>query len=136
MTVRLAQRGDVPAMVAELQRHHGEHGMSWPFDSVRLSILCAHAIDADNWLALTGPDLLLLARYFDCEFGSGRHALERIVRVPPGQLDAVLAVYERWARDNGCVDAPLGCIRRHAAFARLYARHGYRLAETTFIKTL
>lgn len=123
-------------MLRELQRHHEEHSFTWRFDRVRLSILCANAIEADDWLALVGDDALLLARWFDCEFGSGRHAVERLVRVPAGGLNEMLYEYERWARENKCVDVALGCVRRHATFARLYARNGYAIAETTFVKTL
>jgi len=135
-SIRPATRADIPAMLVELQKHHEEHAFTWRFDRVQLSLLCAHAISAPDWLALTGAGTLLLACWFDCEFGSGRHAIERIVRVPPGALDAVLTEYERWARVNGCADATLGCVRRHAAFSRLYARKGYSVAETTFVKTL
>lgn len=134
--IRLATRDDIPAMLASLQKHHAAHRLEWQFDRVRLSIVCANAIAASDWLALVGDGALLLARWFDCEFGSGRHAMERALWSEHGQGPALIAEYEQWARDAGCVDSSLSCMRRPDAFARLYGRLGYRIAETTFVKTL
>jgi len=134
--IRLATRDDIPAMLASLRKHHAAHGFAWSFDRVRLSVVCAHAIAADDWLALIGDGALLLARWFDCEFGSGRHAIERALWSEHGHGPALIAEYERWARAAGCVDSALSSMRRPDAFARLYGRRGYRMAETTFVKTL
>lgn len=134
--IRRATRDDIPAMLSSLRKHHAAHAFAWPFDRVRLSVVCAHAIEADDWLALVGDGALLLARWFDCEFGSGRHAIERALWSERGQGPVMISEFERWARDAGCVDASLSCMRRPDAFARLYGRLGYRIAETTFVKTL
>jgi GNAT superfamily N-acetyltransferase len=134
--IRPATCDDIPAMLSALRKHHAAHGFEWPFDRVRLSIVCAHAIDAPDWLALVDDDALLLARWFECEFGSGRHAIERALWSERGQGPALIAEYERWARATGCVDAALSSMRRPDAFARLYGRLGYRVAETTFVKPL
>ncbi len=134
--IRPAQITDAPAMLHELRLHHAEHAFAWPFDRVRLSITLANALDRTDRLVLTGEGVLLIASWFDCEFGSGRHAIERILRVPAGQLDTVLAAFEGWARANGCVDVALGCVRRHDVFMRLYRSRGYQRAETTFVKAL
>ncbi len=136
LVVRIATRSDIPAMLVMLRKHHAAHSFEWPFDRVRLSIVCAHAIEAEDWLALIGDDALLLARWFDCEFGSGRHAIERALWSGRGQGRALIAEYERWALANGCVDAALSCIGKPDVFARLYGRLGYHVAETTFVKTL
>lgn len=135
-TVRPATRDDIPAMLGMLRQHHAVHRFEWRFDPVRLSIVCAHAIEAPDWLALIGDGALLLARWFDCEFGSGRHAVERALWSEHGQGPALIAGFERWARAAGCVDAALSSMRRPDAFARLYGRLGYRIAETTFVKAL
>lgn len=134
--IRRAVRDDIPAMLASLRKHHAAHRFAWPFDRVRLSIVCAHAIQADDWLALVGDGALLLARWFDCEFGSGRHAIERALWAEHGQGAVLIAEYERWSRANGCVDAALSCMGKPEVFARLYGRRGYLPAETTFVKTL
>jgi hypothetical protein len=134
--MRLATHADMPVMLAALRDHHDDHRFDWPFDAVRLSMTLAHAIEAPDWLALTGGGLLL-ARWFDCEFGSGRHAVERLVRADvPGVLDEIVAAFEAWARANGCRDIAFCCVRRHDTFARLYARHGCALAESVFVKPL
>lgn len=134
--IRRAARDDIPAMLASLKKHHAAHSFEWPFDRVRLSIVCANAITAPDWLALVGDGALLLARWFDCEFGSGRHAIERALWAEHGQGSALIAEYEHWARSHDCVDIALSSMRRPDAFARLYGRKGYRLAESTFVKTL
>lgn len=133
--IRLATRDDIPAMLTSLRKHHAAHGFAWPFDRVRLSVVCARAIEAEDWLALVSDGALLLARWFDCEFGSGRHAIERALWSERGQGRALISEFERWARDAGCVDAALSSMRRPDAFARLYGRLGYHMAETTFVKT-
>jgi GNAT superfamily N-acetyltransferase len=134
--IRRATRDDIPAMLVSLRKHHATHAFAWSFDRVRLSAVCAHAIESDEWLALVGDRALLLARWFDCEFGSGRHAIERALWAERGQGASLIAEYEQWARDAGCVDAALSSMRRPDAFARLYGRLGYRMAETTFVKPL
>jgi len=134
--IRRATRDDIPAMLASLRKHHATHRFQWQFDRVRLSVLCASAIEADDCLALVGDGALLLARWFDCEFGSGRHAVERALWSEHGQGPTLISEFEQWARSNGCVDAALSCMRRPDAFARLYGRLGYRVAETTFVKAL
>lgn len=134
--IRLAARDDIPAMLAILRRHHSLHRFDWRFDPVRLSMLLAHAIAAPDWLVITGDGVLLLARYFECEFGSGRHALERVLYAERGAGSALIDRYEQWARANGCVSTSLSSMRKPTAFARLYRRLGYRLAETAFVKAL
>ncbi len=136
MAIRAATRKDIPAMLTSLRKHHAAHGFEWSFDRVRLSVVCANAITSPDWLALVDDSALLLARWFDCEFGSGRHAIERALWSERGQGPALIAEFEQWARANGCVDAALSSMRRPDAFARLYGRRGYRLAETTFVKAL
>lgn len=134
--IRLATRDDIPSMLTSLRKHHAAHGFEWPFDRVQLSVLCAHAISEPDWLALVDGGALLLARWFDCEFGSGRHAVERALWSERGQGPALIAEYEQWARSAGCVDAALSCMGKPEVFARLYGRSGYGPAETTFVKAL
>lgn len=134
--IRRATRTDIQAMLSSLRKHHAAHEFEWPFDRVRLSFVCANAIEANDWLALVGDNALLLARWFDCEFGSGRHAIERALWSERGEGPALIAVYEQWARASGCVDAALSCMGKPEVFARLYGRRGYLPAETTFVKTL
>lgn len=132
-----AERPDIPAMLGLLKTHHVEHAFAWPFDPVRLSMTLAHAIEADDWLALTGDGALLLASSYDSPMGAGRLAVEHIVRAAkPGQLREMLTIYETWARKHGCASISLGCVRRPNTFARLYGRHGYSIAETIFVKAL
>lgn len=134
--IRRATRNDIPAMLASLRKHHAAHGFAWPFDRVQLSIVCAGAIAADDWLALVDDGALLLARWFDCEFGSGRHAIERALWAEHGQGLTLIDEFEQWARANGCVDVALSCMSKPEVFARLYGRRGYLPTETTFVKTL
>lgn len=135
--IRHAVRDDIPAMLSLLKRHHTEHAFSWPFDAVRLSMTLANAVEADDWLALTGDGALLLASSYESPMGAGRLAVEHIVRAAkPGHLREMLTIYEAWARDQGCQSVSLGCVRRHNTFARLYGRHGFTMAETIFVKAL
>lgn len=135
--IRVAARADIPAMLELLKLHHAEHDFGWPFDPVRLSMTLAHAIEADDWLALTGEGALLLASRYESPMGAGRLAVEHIVRAAlPGQFRELLAAYEDWARGQGCTSVSLGCVRRHNSFARLYGRNGYSIAETVFVKAL
>ena len=137
MAVRKANRNDIPALLALMKRHHAEHDFAWSFDPVRLSMTLAHAIAAADWLCLVGNGAMLLAQAFDSPLGAGRLAVEHIVRAAqPGQFAAMLRDYERWARLQGCGSITLACVRKPAAFARLYGRHGFRPAETVFIKAL
>lgn len=134
--IRRAARDDIPAMLSSLRKHHEAHAFAWPFDRVRLSIVCAHAIEADDWLALVDDGGLLLARWFACEFGSGRHAVERALWSERGQGPVLIAEFEQWARSAGCVDSALSCMGKPEVFARLYGRLGYSVAEITFVKSL
>jgi hypothetical protein len=134
--IRLAVRDDMPALLAALRDHHEEHAFAWRFDPALLSMTLAHAIDAPDWMVLTGGGLLL-AQAFDSPLGAGRLAVEHVVRAGvPGAFDEIVAAYEAWARAQGCRQTALGCIARHDTFARLYARHGYALAESVFVKPL
>jgi hypothetical protein len=134
--IRLATRDDMPALLAALRDHHEEHVFAWRFDPALMSLTLTRAIDAPDWLALTGGGLLL-AQAFDSPLGAGRLAVEHVVRADlPGAFDEIVAAYEAWARAQGCLQTALGCIERHDAFARLYARHGYALAESVFVKAL
>lgn len=124
-------------MLEILKRHHEEHDFAWPFDPARLSLTLTHAIDADDWLVLTGDGALLLVSAYESPMGAGRMAVEHIVRAAKsGQFRSILPVYEAWAREQGCRSVSLGCVRRHNAFSRLYGRHGYSIAETVFVKVL
>lgn len=135
--IRAAGRADIPAMLEILKRHHEEHDFAWPFDPARLSLTLTHAIEAEDWLCLCGEGALLLASAYESPMGAGRLAVEHIVRATqPGQFREMLAAYEAWARKQGCRSVSLGCVRRHNAFSRLYGRHGYSIAETTFVKAL
>ena len=134
--IRRATRDDIPAMLASPRKHHDAHAFAWSFDRVRLSIVCANAIEADDWLALVGDGAVLLARWFDCEFGSGRHAVERALWSERGQGPALIAEYEQWARSAGCADAALSCMGKPEVFARLYGRSGYVPTKATFVKPL
>lgn len=132
-----ASRDDIPTMLTLLQMHYNEHTFDWSFDPVRLSMTLMNAIEADDWLALTGDGALLLASAYESPMGAGRLAVEHIVRTArPGQFRELLAAYEAWAREQGCRTVSLGCVRRHNSFARLYSRHGYSTAETIFAKAL
>ncbi len=131
--IRKAQRSDIPALIALCKRHHEEKKIVRPFDPVRLSMTLAHAIQTDDWLVLIGEGAILIAMTFDCPLGSGRLTKELLVR---GPLAEMVPLYEAWARVRGSVECSLGCTERPEAFARLYGRHGYRLAETIFTKRL
>lgn len=135
--IRPAEHADIPDILGLLKRHHEEHGFVWPFDPARLSLTLTHAIEADDWLVLTDDGALLIASAYESPMGAGRLAVEHIVRTAKsGQFREILAVYETWAREQGCRSVSLGCVRRHNAFSRLYGRHSYSMTETIFVKAL
>lgn len=137
MTIRRAVRGDIPALVLICKRHHKEEKFGWPFDPAQISMTLAHAIDAADWLCLTGNKSILLASAYISPMGAGRIAVEHIIRSErAGQFDALRNAYEAWARSLGCVMTSLGCTSNVPAFARLYRRGGYRHGETIFVKVL
>lgn len=134
--IRPATPKDIPALVDLFQKQHAEMGCSWSIDASTLAGTFSQAITAPDWLCLTGDGCLLLAACFESPLGAGRIAQELCFCVTPGNLDGLLRFYEDWARSRGCRTASVACEQRHQAFARLYGRHGYALAESTFSKVL
>lgn len=134
--IRPAVVADVSNLVAAFKAHHRGMGVDWPVDTAVLAATFRRAIAEPDWLCLTGEGCLLLAVSFDSPLGAGRLAQELCVSASAGNLDAVIKLYEDWARSRGCRRASLGCEQRHATFARLYGRRGYALAESNFMKVL
>lgn len=133
--IREAKPEDIPALLEHCRAHHREKALPFPFDAVKLSMTLSGAINSPDWLVLIGPRSMLLAFCFDDLFGGGRYAFERLIRAD-NDLEELLARFEGWARGQGCLTASLASLERHETFARLYRRHGYRLAESVYSKVL
>lgn len=136
--IKVAQVQDMDSILAMCRSHHDEQKFEWPFSPERISMVVANAIYNDDWLCLTGPKCLLIARIVDdCEFGSPAFALERIFRSSSREYSSqILDYFEDWAKSRGCDRAILGTTHRHDAFQRMYRARGYDLAETLFCKKL
>lgn len=134
--IRPAVLDDITDLVAAFEAHHSSMGCAWVVDRAVLSRTFAQAIASPDWLCLTGDGCLMLAVVFESPLGAGRLAQELCVSAGRGRFDALLDLYEDWARAKGCQRVALGCEQRHATFARLYGRRGYALAESTFMKVL
>lgn len=134
--IRRAFFSDVPDLVALFEQQHQEMGCAWSINKTKLAETFAHAIGSPDWLCLTGDGCLLLAACFESPVGAGKLAQEIAYSATPSDSDEVIRLYEQWARAKGCRSASLSCERKHNAFARLYGRRGYSIAETTFSKVL
>jgi hypothetical protein len=134
--IRLAKIEDVPELVRLFVSNHERMKCAWSVDTARLAETFRRAIISPDSLCFTGDECLLLAVCFDSPLGAGKLAQELCISASPGNLDALIALYEQWARSKGCRAVSLGCEQRHSAFARLYGARGYRTAETTFSKEI
>ena len=134
--IRPAVLADIPDLVAAFEAHQRNMGCDWEVDTKVLARTFMTAIPSPDWLCLTGDGCLLLAASFDSPLGAGRLAQELCMSASAGNLDALIDLYEAWAREKFCRRSSLSCDRRHAAFGRLYGRHGYALGESTFVKVL
>jgi hypothetical protein len=135
--IRRATSQDVARIVELFKLHHAEKGFEFPFNPARVSLAISNAITAKESLVLIGPSSVLMASCFDSPFGAGRLAIEHAVRAGTNdEFKEILSQYEQWARAQGCDRLSLSCTDRHATFARLYRRHGFALAESTFSKAL
>lgn len=124
-------------MVRMCRQHHAEKGFTFPVNTARVSVTLSNAIASPDALALVADHGMLLATCFDSPFGAGRVAVEQMVRATrPHLFNEFLEHFEHWARSRECASISLSCTDRHAAFARLYGRRGYSLAESTFSKAL
>lgn len=134
--IRRAAPNDVPYLVSLFKKHHAEMGCSWRINTGTLGRTFSRAIVSPDWLCLVDDGCLLLAAAFESPLGAGKLAQELCFCATPGKFEALLLIYENWARSKGCRTASLACEQRFAAFARLYGRHGYTQAEATFSKAL
>lgn len=134
--IRPAVLADVPDLVAAFVAHQRSMGCDWEIDEAVLATTFAHAVAAPEFLCLTGDGCLLLAVSFISPLGAGLLAQELCLSALPQNRDELIGMYEDWARSRGCRKSALSCDRRHAAFARLYGRSGYAIAESTFSKVL
>jgi hypothetical protein len=128
---------DVDAFLALFERHHAAMGCDWTIDKKILRRTVLEAMRSpENWLCLFGDDCLMLAVCFESPLGAGMLAQELCFCASKGNRDAVIRMYDDWAKSKGCRTCSLSCIERWEVFERLYRRHGYALAETTFSKVL
>jgi hypothetical protein len=137
--IRAAEPADIPRIVTQCRRHHAEQqaignpNFDWLFDPVVVSMTIKGAVESAGWLCLVGGNNLLLAHVCNDPLGAPRFAFERVIR---GDLNCLVPAFEKWGRAMGCLRSVLSTTHRHAAFARLYRRHGYALAETVYTKAL
>lgn len=135
--IRNATLHDVDGIIALFCKHHEAMGCDWPVKTkVLRETLVAAITHPGNWLCLYGDECLLLAACFESIVGAGMLAQEIAFCASKGNRELLLDKYEEWARKKGCRTSSLSCIERPDIFARLYRKHGYSVAETTFCKVL
>lgn len=135
--MRRATRADVGAIVAILKAHHAEHDFPFPFDVALASIDVAAAIEDPQWLCLVDGASLFLGHWHRPPFIPVLIASEIMLKCEQsGVREKFVAEFEGWATAQGCSLAALATTHSIPAFARLYRRAGYRLAEAHFVKVL
>ena len=135
--IRQAVSDDLTNMLLLFKKQHASMGCDWEIKTAVLFDTFSKAIKSpENWLVLFGDECLLLAACFESPVGAGMVAQEICFCASPGNRDRVLSMYHEWARSKGCRTSSLSCVERPEVFARLYRKHGYALAETTFAKVL
>jgi hypothetical protein len=135
--MRRATRADIGTIVSVLKVHHAEHDFPFPFDAAQASIDVATAIEDEQWLCLVDGQSLFLGHWHRPPFVPVLIASEVMLRCEkPGMRKLFVAEFELWATAQGCSIAALATTHSIPAFARLYRRDGYRLAEAQFVKGL
>ncbi len=144
MTVRFATAADRLRVVALLRNSHQAAGFTFPFHpAYAVNLFLGHS-GRDNACCIVleqdgRAQGVLMAQSFQHPFGAGLWAKETVWWIEPdhrgGSGLRMLAAYEDWARDLGCVSIGMASLASNDV-GGLYRRFGYVPAETHFIKTL
>ena len=142
--VRLATPDDRVQVVRLLRdAHAAATSMPVPFSAPHAMALADRHIAGGDLLALVLGDPangVLLASAQDHPFGGAKYAMETAWWIAPDARGrsamAMLAAYERWARDQGCAFCQMAALVSFPQAGRLYERRGYTAVETHFMKPL
>lgn len=140
MIVRRATKSDRIAVVELLRQSHAAAGFDYPFDVVRaVALFDAHMSNGVVIVIGEIPCGVLMAQCFDHPFGAGKWAKETVWFVNENNRGAssikMLAEYEKWAREMGCVKIGMASLETNDVSA-IYNRLGYSVAETHFVKDI
>jgi GNAT superfamily N-acetyltransferase len=145
--IRPATEQDVPAIVAMCAEFHASteyHGLLGALDPSRVDAVARHMIADDEatvLLAVTEniPVGMLAITVYEHPFTGERYASELVWWVEPAARGGTVAMRllrdaERWAADQQV--AGLQMIAPNQRVGDLYARVGYAVAETTYLKRM
>lgn len=154
MSVRRATLADKSRAIGLLKESRGAAGFDdprgptgfvFPFDPAYAERLFLHHVnDADAICLVHAPgDVaqgILMAVAYEHPFGPVRIAKETVWWIDPFHRGTaavrMLDAYETWAKERGCAFAGMAGMGSDPAVAKLYARRGYRVAETHFLKAV
>lgn len=145
VTTRPATVGDKMRVLTMARDFHAAAGVPFPFSAAHAdAIFRASLLDEDRLCVVLDVDGAargaLIAEAGAHPFGPFKVASEVMWWIEPAYRGAgaasMLAHYEAWARERGCVLAHLVGLGGDPAIGIFYQRHGYSAAERHFLKTL
>lgn len=128
---------------AGFHKPDGVSGFVFPFDPEYAERMFLRYLAGDRLLCLVldvdgVAQGLLLAHAYEHEFGPVWIAQERVWWIDPAHRGIaaikMLDAYDDWWRSEGCSFGGMGGMGEDPAVRKLYERHGYRVAETHFLK--
>jgi hypothetical protein len=143
--VRDAQIGDIPALLAMVERLREAASVPIPFNRGYTQAYIKYCINSPDGLALVlerdKPAGMLIARLMFCSISSVPIAAEQGWWVEPearGSLGAIrlLQRFETWARRHECFAVKMSTIKHDDAPAMMLGRLGYAIQETAWAKVL
>lgn len=148
--IRVGTNADIPDILRMMRAFHGAYGLGiFPADEQHARRLVVRYLNShDTHLVLVAEDeitatpcALLMALAGPYDFAPLKIATERLWWVDPEArgrvaVNAMVQLYESWARDQGCAVATMSGLTANPAAGMLYARRGYVSGDTTWLKRL
>lgn len=138
--IRPATLSDMPEVLDLLRELHALHKRPLPFDPGHCAGAVASAI-ANRWCVLVvdlgGVCGLLIASAGPTTICPEPVAVEHawIVRIP-GWGRKLVAAYEAWAREQGCVAVHLSTVPGDVRLESILVRSGYAEAERAYVRAI
>lgn len=113
---------------------HAASGLPVPFDPQAMSEVCANLIPGGVFVSGAGMIGGVIAPALCAP--SWRMAVELFWWAEDGKGLALLSAFEAWARENGANEVRMTTLESCKGAARILARRGYGLTETSFSKVI